>query len=185
MEQVNKYTNGGRRCRRCLIWLSKIVSVELKVENEILSVKMCLTKAICRNQIKFGDDAEKLVSDDAKKALAQATQLPENASEQSSKSFQIHETLKMRKEVHQIRERREVLEKPQELSKENGQDDDELRNIAATFDRMDATLLLEQDTRSLETAQLESRAAEEAKDEEAAKNELVIGQQTEQADRRS
>ena len=29
----------------------------------MLSVKMRLTKAICRNQVKFGDDAEKLVSD--------------------------------------------------------------------------------------------------------------------------
>ena len=41
---------------------------------------------------------------------------------------------------HQITERREVLEKPQEPSKENGKDDDELRNIAARFNRMDATL---------------------------------------------
>ena len=41
----------------------------------MLSVKMRLTKAICWNQVKFGDDAEKLVSDDAKKALAEATQL--------------------------------------------------------------------------------------------------------------
>ena len=64
----------------------------------------------------------------------------ESVSEQSSKSFLIYETLKMRKEVHQITERREVLEKPQEPSKENGKDDDELRNIAARFDRMDATL---------------------------------------------
>ena len=75
------------------------------------------------------DDAEKLISDDAKKAITEATQLLENVSEQSSKSFLIYETLKMRKEVHQIKERREVLEKPQEL-KENGKDDDELRNIA-------------------------------------------------------
>ena len=40
----------------------------------------------------------------------------------------------MRKKVHQIKERREVLEKPQEHSKEDGKDDnDELRNIAARF----------------------------------------------------
>ena len=85
--------------------------------------------------------------------------------------------------MHQIKERREALEKPQELSKENGKDDnDELRNIAAWFNRIDATLQLEQDTRSLETAQLESRAAEEAKDEEAAKNELIIAQQAKYAD---
>ena len=60
MEQVNKYTrNGGQRY--------------YQVENEMLSVKMRLTKAICQNQVKFGDDAEKLVSDDAKKTLAEAT----------------------------------------------------------------------------------------------------------------
>ena len=47
----------------------------------------------------------------------------------------------MRKKVHQIKERREVLEKPQEHSKEDGKDDnDELRNIEARFNRMDATL---------------------------------------------
>ena len=76
-----------------------------------------------------------------------------------------------------------MLEKPQEHNKENGKDDnDELRNIAARLNRMDATLQLEQDTRSLETAQLESRAAEEAKDEDVAKNELIIGQQAKHAD---
>ena len=69
------------------------------------------------------------------------------------------------------------------VQQENGKDDnDELRNIAARFNRMDATLQLEQDTRSLETAQLESRAAEEANDEGAAKNELIIGQQAKPAD---
>ena len=115
--------------------------MQSKVENEMLSVKMRLTKAICRYQVKFGDDAGKLVSDDAKKALAEATQLLENVSEQSSKSFLIYETLKMRKEVRQTKERREVLENPPEYSKEDGKDDnDEVRNIAARFNRMDATL---------------------------------------------
>ena len=88
MEQVNKYTrNGGRRYCRVFTWLFEIESVESKVENEMLSVKMRLAKAICRNQVKSGDDAaEKLDSNDAKKALAEATQLLENVSEQSSKS---------------------------------------------------------------------------------------------------
>ena len=143
MEQVNKYTrNGRRRYCRVFTWFSEIESVESKVENEMLRVRMRLTKAICRNQVKSGDDAaEKLVSNEVKKALAEVTQLLENVSEQSSKSFLIYETLKMRKEVHQTKERREVLEKPQEHNKENGKDDnDELRNIAARFNRMDATL---------------------------------------------
>ena len=43
MEQVNKYTrNGGRRYCRVFTWLSEIESVESKVENEMLSVKMHL-----------------------------------------------------------------------------------------------------------------------------------------------
>ena len=89
--------------------------MESKVETEMLSVKMHLTKTTRWNQVKSGGDAaEKLVSNDAKKALAEATQFVESVSEQSSKSFLIYETLKMRKEVHQITERREVLEKPQE-----------------------------------------------------------------------
>ena len=121
--------------------VSEIESVESKVENEMLSVKMHLAKTNTWNQVRSGDDVEKLVSDDVKETLAEATQLLENVSEQSIKSFLIYETLKMRKEVHQITERREVF-----------------------------------CTRSLETAQLESRAAEEAKDEEAAKDELIIGQ---------
>ena len=108
MEQVNKYTrNGGRRYCRVFTWLSEIESVESKVENEMLSVKMRLTKAIRWSQVKSEDDAaEKLVSNEVKKALAEATQLLENVSEQSSKSFLIYETLKMRKEVHQIKERK-------------------------------------------------------------------------------
>ena len=143
MEQVNKYTrNGRRRYCRVFTWFSEIESVESKVENEMLSVRMRLTKAIRWSQVKSGDDAaEKLVSNEVKKTLAEATHLLENVSEQSSKSFLIYETLKMRKEVHQTKERREVLEKPPEYSKENGKDDnDELRNIAARFNRMDATL---------------------------------------------
>ena len=99
-----------------------------KVETEMLSMKMRLTKAICRNQVKFGD-AEKLVIDDAKKTLAEATQLLKSV-------LEIYETLKMRKKVHQAKE-----ELFQELNKENGKDDnDELRNIAARFNRMDSTL---------------------------------------------
>ena len=75
----------------------------------------------------------------------------------------------MRKKVHQIKEKRELLEKLQEFNKEKGNDNDELGNIAARLNRMDATLQLEQDTRSLETAQLGFQDAVDAKDAEAAK----------------
>ena len=64
----------------------------LKVENEKLSVKMCLTKVIYWNQAKFGADAEKHVSDDAKKTLVEITQLLESVLEQSSKSGMIRLT---------------------------------------------------------------------------------------------
>ena len=57
----NSVRNGGRRYREPSESLSKTDSVESKVENEMLSAKMRLAKAICRNQVKFGDDAEKLV----------------------------------------------------------------------------------------------------------------------------
>ena len=61
MEQVNKYTrNGGRR--------------------EMLSVKMHLAKTTTWNQVRSGDDAEKLVSNEVKETLAEATQLLENVS---------------------------------------------------------------------------------------------------------
>ena len=74
-EQANKNArNGGRRYREPSE-ISKIESVESKDENEKLSVKMRLTKVIYWNQTKFGDDAEKPISDDTKKALAEATQL--------------------------------------------------------------------------------------------------------------
>ena len=46
---------------------SEIKSVESKVENEMLSVKMRLAKTIRWNQVKSGAGAEKQVSDDAKK----------------------------------------------------------------------------------------------------------------------
>ena len=87
----------------------------------MLSVKMRLSKTIRWNQVKSGADAEKQVSDDAKKAIAETTQLLENVVEQLSKSGMIgltYETLKMRNQVHQ-------------LSKENGKDDTKLRNFAA------------------------------------------------------
>ena len=127
MVQINKYVrNGGRRYCRILILLSKFGFLEApKVETEMLSVKMHQTEAISCNQTKSGDDAaEKFVSNDAKKATTEATQLLENVSEQSSKSPLIY----MRKKVHQVKE-----EPFQELSEENGKDNDELRNFAAKF----------------------------------------------------
>ena len=81
------------------------------VENEKRSVKMRLTKTICWSHAKSEDDAaEKYVSNNAKKALAEATQMLESV-------LETYEALKtkpqMRKKVHQIKERREVLEKLQ------------------------------------------------------------------------
>ena len=73
-----------------------------------------------------------------------------------------HEALKtkpqMRKKVHQVKEGREVLEKLQEFSEENGKDDTEWRNFTARFNRLGAE--------TLKTAQLgtsQRRAAAEAK----------------------
>ena len=109
MEQVNKYTrNGARRYCRVFTWLSETGFLEgSKVEPEMLA------KTTRWNQVKSGDDAaEKL---EGKKALAEATQLLENVLEQSSKSFLIYATLKMRKKVHQVKE--ELL---QELSRRTG-----------------------------------------------------------------
>ena len=62
----------------------------------MLSVKMRLAKTIRWNQVKSGADAEKQVSDDAKKASAETTQLLENVVEQLSESEMIgltYETL--------------------------------------------------------------------------------------------
>ena len=175
MEQVNKYArNGGRRYCWVFTWLSQkrvdLPSTDSKAETEMLGVKMRLTKAIRWSHAKSGDDtAEKSVSDDVKMTLAEATQLLENVSEQLSKSSLTYETLKMRKKVHQIKERREVLEKLQELNKENEKDNTELMNIAARFNRLNVATRPQQDTRSLETSQLEFQDAVEAKDAEAAK----------------
>ena len=146
-EQINKYV----RARRYLTWRSKIESVESKVENEMLSVKMRLTKTIRWSQVKSGADAEKQVSDDAKKAgMIGLT----------------YETLKMRKKV-QVKE--DFLQK---LSKENGKDDTELRNFAAKMNRLGAAVQPQQSTRSLETAQLELRTAKDAEAAKRGKSEV-------------
>ena len=69
-----------------------------------------------------------------------------------------HEALKtkpqMRRKVHQVKEGREVLEKLQEFSEENGKDDTEWRDFAARFNRLDAAVQLQQGAETLETAQL-------------------------------
>ena len=62
-----------------------------------------------------------------------------------------------------------MLEKTQELIKEEGKDDIELRDFAARFDRLDTTVQLQQGAGSLEIAKLKSRAAVETKDGEVAK----------------
>ena len=136
-------------------------------------MKVHPAKTICWSQAKFGADAEKHVSDDAKKALAEVTQLLENVLEQSSKSSMIgltFEALKtkpqMRRKVHQVKDGREVLEKLQEFSEENGKDDTEWTDFAARFNRLDAAVQLQQGAETLETAQLgapQQRAAVEAK----------------------
>ena len=119
---------------------------------------------------------EKVVSDDAKKAIAEATQLLKSV-------LEIHEHSRCERRYVKSEKDARCWRSHRSSARRNGKDDnDELRNIAARFNRMDATLQLEQDTRSLETAQLESRAAEEVKDEEAAKKELIIGQQAKYAD---
>jgi hypothetical protein len=193
-EQANKYArNGGRRYRRALTWLSKIdPSTDPKVETEMLSVKMRLARSICWSHAKFGEDAEKPVSEEAKKALTEATQLLESVLEQSNKASLTYEALKAKLQIHllshEVKEGREVLEKLHELSKENGKDDTELRDFAARFNRLDAAVQLQQGAGSLETAQLELRAAVEAKDAEAAKSglaklhDLIVGQQVKYAD---
>ena len=113
---------------------------------------------------KFGYDAEKPISDDAKKkTLAEATQLLESVLVQSSKTTLTSETLKTK--LREVLEKPQelskengkddtelrVLEKPQELIKENGKDDTELRGFAAKFDNLDAAVQLQQGTGSLET----------------------------------
>ena len=72
----------------------------------------------------------------------------------------------MRNKVHQVKEGREVLEKLQEFSEENGKDDTEWRNFAARFSIQDAAVQLQQGAKTLKTAQLgtsQRRAAAEAK----------------------
>ena len=123
--------------------------------------------------MELSQDVEKDVSDDAKKVRTEVTQLLENVLEQSSKSSMIgliHEALKakpqMRKKVHQVKEGREVLEKLQEFSEENGKDDTEWRDFTARFNRLDAAVQLQQGAETLKTAQLgtpQRRAAAEAK----------------------
>ena len=89
----------------------------LKVENEKLSVKMRLTKAICWSHAKSEDDAaEKYVSNYAKKAHAEATQLLKSVLE----TYEALKTKPQMWKVHQIKVRREVLEKLQEFNKEKG-----------------------------------------------------------------
>ena len=61
----------------------------------MLSVKMHQTEATSCNQTKSGDDAaEKFVSNDARNATTETTQLLENVLEHLSKSSLICETLK-------------------------------------------------------------------------------------------
>ena len=78
------------------------------------------------------------VSNDDKKILAETAQLLENVLEQLSKLSQ------MRKKVPQVKG--EIL---QELSKENGKDNDKLIEFAEKFYRLDAAVQLLQSTRSL------------------------------------
>ena len=69
-----------------------------------------------------------------------------------------HEALKtkpqMRIKVHQVKEGREVLEKLQEFSEENGKDDTEWRDFTARFNRLDAAVQLQQGAETLKTEQL-------------------------------
>ena len=89
------------------------------------------TKAISWNQAKSGDDAaEKCVSNDDKKLLAEATQLLGNVLEKSSKSSS-PDVSSTQNQISDAKEGREVQELFQELSKEREEGQRRIEEFAA------------------------------------------------------
>ena len=87
-KQINKYTrNGGRRYCRVSTGLSEIESVESKVETEMLSVKMHLTKMTRWNQVQQankGDDLHAQRAEEVKVVMSARNAWMNSASSQEA-----------------------------------------------------------------------------------------------------
>ena len=118
----------------------------------MLSVKMHQTKAISWNQAKSVDDAaEKFCQQRRQEDTCRShTIARERIGTIEQDISELKTKPQMRRKVHQDKE-----ELFQEFSKENGKDNDELMEFAARFNRQDAAVQLQQETRSLKRPRMQ------------------------------
>jgi len=192
-EQANKFAqNASRRYRRALTWLSQLPP-DGQVKTEASTVKMRLAKAIGWTHARFGEDGEKPISEEAKKSLQEATQLLDAVLEEVRDNMSVTlDALKSKIQInilaHEIESGRASLQSLETLTADSGKDDPDLRDFAARLNRLESAVQLQQGAGSLETVQLELRAAVEAKDFSACKaalaklDELICGAQVKFAD---
>lgn len=174
--QVHKFAfNAARRYRRALTWAGSEDQEDKKIQNEHMMLGMRLAKAETLAYQRFGENPGE-ATEAEKKALAEALELLSSvlikAEEMKHEVMQV-ECLRLRLQVYiqaeNIKEAKGVLEKLQALKP----GDEELKSDSARLNRMEQDMAKKQGSSTVETLQMELRAANEAKDLAASSTALA------------
>jgi len=191
-DQVHKFANNAvRRYRRARAWLGADNQDNVKVKMETANTTMKLAKAQALACQRFGPAAEKKAGDEEKKALADAREMLSGvlkAAEDMDKEQLKYECLKMQLQIaiqaEDVNDGKKVLELLQAMRP----GDESLKSDSARLNRLNTAMELKEGAGSVETLQLELRAAIEAVDKPviaekiAALYELMKNNQVKYAD---
>lgn len=165
---VHKFANNAsRRYRRAQGWLAADKQEEKKVKVETAQCAMKLAKAQALAFQRFGPESDKKASDEEKKALGDARELLAKVlktAEELSMDQLKYECLKMSLQIaiqaEDVTEGKKILEQLQAMRP----GDETLKSDSARLNRLNTAKELQQGAGTVETLQLELRAAVEAVD---------------------
>jgi len=167
-DQVHKFANNAcRRYKRAKAWLGVDDQENKKVIMETANVSMRLAKAQALACQRFGDALSNAASQEEKDALAEATKLLAEvlATAESTEKEQLkYDCLKMSLQIAiqagDVTEGKKILEQLQAMRP----GDESLKSDSARLNRLATSLELKEGAGSVESLQLELRAAIEAVD---------------------
>lgn len=166
-DQVHKFANNAmRRFGRARAWLAADSNKDSnKVKMETANTAMRLAKAQALAFQRFGPAAEQKASDEEKKALAAARELLAGvlkSAEEMDKEQLKYDCLKMSLQIaiqaEDVQDGKKILEQCQAMRP----GDESLKSDSARLNRLNTAMELKEGAGSVETLQLELRAAIEA-----------------------
>jgi hypothetical protein len=167
-DQVHKFAyNAVRRFRRAKTWLAADNQELAKVKVEVSNVSMKLAKSQALAHQRFGPDAEKKASEEEVAALKEAREmlqsvlsLAEEMEKEQIKYDCLKMSLQMAIQAEDVQDGKRILELLQAMRP----GDESLKSDSARLNRLSTAMELKEGAGSIETLQLELRAAIEAVD---------------------